>query len=276
MVRVNTRGFTLIEIIIVIVISGIIGGLIALIIGRTTSSYHALDRRDKLQTSARYAVERISREIRQALPNSVCTFNGANCNSDSNRLYFIRSYDAGLYQDQAGVYPSGQPHNPLPILPDTATQLDMISGSGLNLPPNPAVVVYNTNSNVIYTGAANHVYPISAVNNLDTGSGIISVLQFAAPVGFPSHSLNRRFQIIENNASLFYLQGTDLFRSTTVRTNPNTPVNPRLLLENVQALNFSYQPGQHHRAGLLQIDLTVSRDGETVHMVHEAHVYNVP
>lgn len=273
------KGFTLIEIIVVIVISGIISGLVVTVIGRTTSSYHALDRRDKLQSSARYAVERISREIRHALPNSLCTFDGTNCNSNSNRLYFIKAYDAGRYQDQTGFYPSGIARQPLAILPNTTSQFDAPSGIGLNLPANnPAVVVYNINNNAIYNLAANHIYPITSIDEtVDTGGGnLISVLQFTNPIGFPTHSPNRRFIIIEDRGTLFYLQGTDLFRSTTNRTTPNVPITPRLLLENVQALTFSYNPGQHHRAGLLQIDLTVAKDGESVHIVHEAHVYNVP
>lgn len=274
-----SKGFTLVEIIVVIVISGIIGGLVAMIIGRTTSSYHALDRRDKLQSSARYAVERISREIRHALPNSICTFDGSNCNSSSDRLYFVRSYDAGRYQDQPGLYPSGIAKQPLPILPDTASQFDATSGIGLTqAPSNSAVVVYNTNNNLIYNLAANHIFPIASIDEtVDTGGGnLISVLNFAAPIGFPTHSPSRRFLIIEDSAILFYLQGTNIFRSPTNRTTPNNPTTPRLLLENVEALTFTYNPGQHQRAGLLQIDLTVAENGERVHFVHEAHVYNVP
>lgn len=274
-----SKGFTLVEIIMVIVISGIIGGLVVTIIGRTTSSYHALDRRDKLQSSARYAVERISREIRHSLPNSICTFDGANCNSSSNRLYFIRTFDAGRYQDQTGTYPSGVARQALPILPTTATQFDAPSGIGLTLPAaNQAVVIYNINSNLIYTAGANHVHPIASIDEtVDTGGGnLISVLQFTNPIGFPTHSPTRRFIIIEDRATLFFLQGTDLFRAAANRTTPNAPITPRLLLENVQALTFTYNAGQHQRAGLLQIDLTVAENGENIHLVHEAHVYNVP
>lgn len=273
----SNKGFTLVEIIMVIVISGIISGLVVMIIGRTTNSYHELERRDKLQSSARYALERISREIRHALPNSLCAFDGANCNNSSNRLYFIRAFDAGHYQDQPGFYPSGIARQPLPLLPITTTQFDAPSGIGLRLPAaNQAVVINNLNSNLIYTLGANHIYPIANIDEtVDTGGGnLISVLQFTNPIGFPTTSASKRFFIIEDRATIFYLQGTDLFRAASNRTTPNTPITPRLLLENVQALTFTYNPGQHQRAGLLQIDLTVLEDGEQIHLVHEAHVYN--
>ena len=64
-------GFTLVEIIIVIAIMGIIGGLSTMIIGRSLDSYAALERRTNLQTSIRLAVERTSRELRHALPQSI-------------------------------------------------------------------------------------------------------------------------------------------------------------------------------------------------------------
>ena len=79
------HGFTIIEAIVVIVITGILAGIVALIIGRTAGSYDSLNRRDKLQTSARLAIERIVREVRHALPSSICTFNGATCAGPADR-----------------------------------------------------------------------------------------------------------------------------------------------------------------------------------------------
>ena len=90
-------GFTLVEIIIVISIMGIIGGLSTLIIGRSLDSYAALERRTDLQTSIRLAVERISRELRHALPHSLCVHDGASCvGTAENRFYFIQKLD-GLW-----------------------------------------------------------------------------------------------------------------------------------------------------------------------------------
>lgn len=47
-------------------------------------------------------------------------------------------------------------------------------------------------------------------------------------------------------------------------------------MENVQACTFTYTPGSQQRAGLLRIDITVAIQGETIQVIHNAHVYNTP
>ena len=60
--------------------------------------------------------------------------------------------------------------------------------------------------------------------------------------------------------------------------NPETPAESHLLLQNVTSLNFSFNAGSLKRSGLLHIDLIVEDvdENEKIHIIHEAHVYNVP
>jgi len=64
MKNLHSRGFTLIEIVITIVIVSIIAGLGALIVIQQVKSYAAEDTRSDVQYQARLAVERIAREAR--------------------------------------------------------------------------------------------------------------------------------------------------------------------------------------------------------------------
>lgn len=286
----NNKGFTIIEMVVVIVISGIIGGLVVMIIGRTTESYHALDRRDKLTTSTRIAIERISREIRLALPNSICIHNGMACVATAeNRLYFIQTKDAGRYQDAIGNYSGGNARNPLAITPVSASTFDVVSDNtiaansteiGLFAATNDWVTVYNINNTNVYAG--NNRRQITAINplNIDgTAGNDILRLTLSNNTGFPLHSPQRRFHIIENHSRIIYLQGSSIFlANSTNLNNPNIidANNNNLLLENVLNLSFRYAPGFLQRSGLLHIDLTVEDEGEQIHIIHEAHVYNVP
>ena len=282
-------GFTLVEVIIVIAIMGIIGGLSALVIGRSLDAYAALERREKLQTSVRLAVERISRELRHALPNSICVHDGTNCvGSAEDRFYFIPVRESGRYQDRTGTYTAPPPilREPLPKSPHSDDRFDVLSANGtrrLNAVAGNWVVVSSMNNTDVYAGTNNVRQQINSIvqkdiNNTGTTDDDLDQIQFAANQTFADHSPTRRFHIIENdNVTLFYLNGTNLFRDTTTFAAPNTvTANTRLLMENVQACTFTYTAGSQQRAGLLRIDITVSVQGEQIQVIHDAHVYNTP
>ncbi len=67
----RSRGVTLIELVVVITISGIIATVLGAIIMRPIQGYEAQVRRAELVDAAEMAVRRLGRDIRQALPNSV-------------------------------------------------------------------------------------------------------------------------------------------------------------------------------------------------------------
>ena len=273
-------GFTLIELVVAITLLGIVGGMAAVFLGNTVEGYSSLNRRDQLQTSLRMAVERISRELRHALPNSVCTDDGSGCNNPGSIVYFIRTVDAGEYQTRSGNYASGQARAPLPVTPTSASSFDVLSGTDLNAAAGQWVVVYNTDNSDIYSSGSRR-RQINAISSKDTNGTApddVDVIQFASSVSFPTHSPTRRFHVIENNAVIFYLQGTDLFRAQSSFASPSsaTAGTEKLLLENVSACTFTYVPGSLLRSGLLRINITVDNGTESLQMIHEAQVYNAP
>lgn len=301
MLKTNKQsGFTLVEIIIVISIMGIIGGLSTLIIGRSLDSYAALERRTDLQTSIRLAVERISRELRNALPHSLCVHDGTSCvGTAENRFYFIPVRESGRYQDRSGAYPASGPtqRDRLPVVPHSYDRFDVLSTDGsnrLNAIPGDWVVVYNLNNTDIYSAPNNIRNQINTIiqkdikNTAATTTDDIDQIQFSNNVvfgtpppsnqSFSNHSPTRRFHIIENNkVTLFYLNNGNLYRDTTTFAAPNTATGtPRLLMENVLACTFIYTPGSQQRAGLLRIDITIEKQGERIQVIHDAHVYNTP
>ncbi len=273
-------GFTLIELVVAITLLGIVGGMAAVFLGNTVEGYSSLNRRDQLQTSLRMAVERISRELRHALPNSVCTDDGSGCNNPGGIVYFIRTVDAGEYQTRSGNYASGQARAALPVTPSSASSFDVLSGTDLNAAAGQWIVVYNTDNSDIYSSGSRR-QQINAISSKDTNGTApddVDVIQFASSVSFPTHSPTRRFHVIENNAVIFYLQGTDLFRAQSSFASPSsaTAGTEKLLLENVSACTFTYVPGSLLRSGLLRINITVDNGTESLQMIHEAQVYNAP
>lgn len=72
----NPAGFTLIELIMVIAITGIIAATIGQLIGGQMASYQSLTERAALVQMAQSAIRRMEREIHRALPNSVVANGG--------------------------------------------------------------------------------------------------------------------------------------------------------------------------------------------------------
>src|ERR1035437_8573959 len=73
------RGFTLIELVMVIVIMGVIGGMVSVFMKSPIDAYFASARRAALTDVADTVVRRMARDIQRALPNSLRPLNNSQC-----------------------------------------------------------------------------------------------------------------------------------------------------------------------------------------------------
>ena len=76
----RSAGFTLIEMIMVIIITAVLGTIISRIISRPVEGFVDISRRAELVDIAEVSLRKISREVRLALPNSVRLRNNAATN----------------------------------------------------------------------------------------------------------------------------------------------------------------------------------------------------
>lgn len=107
--RLPAYGFTLIELITVIVVLAILSVIGSQFIVNTTDSYKTTQTRARLVNTGRQALERMAREVRGALPYSVRVTNSGAC------LQFVPIVDAGFYLA------------PVPIAADSE-QIEIASG----------------------------------------------------------------------------------------------------------------------------------------------------
>ncbi len=87
----HLRGFTLIEMIMAIVITGIVAGIVAVFIARPVEGYIDSVRRGEMTDVADLALKRMSLDIRTAVPNSV------RVDSTGRFIEFIPARDGGRY-----------------------------------------------------------------------------------------------------------------------------------------------------------------------------------
>jgi MSHA biogenesis protein MshO len=86
-----TRGFTLVEAVIVIVIIGVLGGMVAVFIRAPLQSYADSVARAELTDVADLALRRMGRDLRLALPNSI------RVNPAGDSLEFLMTRTGGRY-----------------------------------------------------------------------------------------------------------------------------------------------------------------------------------
>jgi len=91
-IKLPPRGFTLIEAVMVIALTGIVGAMVAVFIRQPINAYVDMARRGEMSDEADTALRRIARELQGALPNSV------RVNAAGNRLEFLPVRSAGRYR----------------------------------------------------------------------------------------------------------------------------------------------------------------------------------
>lgn len=143
--RRNASGFTLIEAIMVIVITGIIAAVVAVFIRSPLEGYLASVRRAELTDTADSALRRLARDVRLALPNSLRTSSGA-----VNYIEFIMTSTGGRYREATDgstngsyLYASGVVFDALGRTSNTPPDIS----SGEVISPGDYVVVYNLGEN---------------------------------------------------------------------------------------------------------------------------------
>ncbi len=257
-------GFTLVEAVIVIVITGIVAGMVATFIKVPVDAYFDLQRRAELTDVADTTLRRMARDIHGALPNSV-RING-------NYLEFIPIKGAGRYRAEAGTAAGDDPLD----FSLAADAFDVLGPAVTVAAAGDSVVIYNlgVSGSDAYEGTSRRaVAPSGAKISFSGGQ-------------FPFASPGNRFQVVSTAVTYECAPNAVtpangfLRRYSGYAIQAAQPAPPgggsAILAANVSACTLTYTPGMLQRQGLVSIRLTISRDGETVTLQHQVNVDNTP
>jgi MSHA biogenesis protein MshO len=275
------RGFTLIELIMVIVITGIIASVVGVFIRQPVEGYMDLTRRAELLDAAESALRLMAREIRRALPNSIRI-------SGTTAIEMINTVDGVRYRHD----PPGTPLQRLSF--DTADQSFNAIGtfSTITKPFASAgerLVIYNLGGAGAdaYDATTGVITPVGVTFTIDTdpappgGSGAEDQILLSAGHQFPFQSPRQRLFMVDGPISYICNTGTGFLRRYTgyalAAAQPVPPAVPGIPVTRfVTACTFTYAAGTAERAGLVTVALTLTDQGESINLLHQVHVDNVP
>ena len=284
-------GFTLLEAVVVIVITGIVSAMVAVFIRAPVEGYIDSVARAELTDAADTALRRLTREVRTALPNSLREGPpGAAC------IEFLPTLGGGRYR----VAPRDAGTGDILGFSLADQTFDVLAQS--NLPPpagfaGTSAVVYNLGitdadayNPVLRAGSGLNGVNRVAINAGASGVGLITL---AAANQFPFRSPGNRFQVIANNSVVYYCANNAVWRATralpagAALAGPaacpqNDFAGPTLLVGNVDCAtsSFTYAPAAAQRNGILAVTLVLTQPGaraaETISLYQEVQVDNTP
>lgn len=182
------RGFTLVELVTVLVVLGIVSVGIAGFIRTGTDIYVDVIERDRLLSEGRFVAERLNREIRNAVPNSVRVAGDTTIQC----IEFVPVLFSSFYFD-------------IPVAPETAsdevklvattastTDYTYQAGHSIVVYPTAVTDIYDTSSKRFLLGSA----PI-----LDPDDNKKLLITLDAPVQFATDSPSSRAYVVDNPVS---------------------------------------------------------------------------
>jgi MSHA biogenesis protein MshO len=297
----RNRGFTLVEVILVIAITGVIAGIFAMQLGPALQNYLAVGRRANLTHLADTALRRMVTEIHTAVPNSLRLTGSAD--GKSTCLEMVPSSDGGRFRTAADAqWDTSNPANPSQPLDLSQPDLSFDVLTAFTSPPKAGdwVVVGNQNTADVYASGIDRAAIASITDPPATGAGKPPLGQkritLSAAQQFPYGYEGGRFYIVPDSmqAVSYVCQNAGVDSATgsgagTLRrvvhygfnasqTCPVSGSTSALVATKVKSCRFVYDPSQGatQQSGFAQLQLTLSDNGETVTLTVGSQVENLP
>lgn len=275
----NNRGFTLVELVVVIVLLGIIGTISSRFIGQTVQLYSDSAIQQQRIAEARFVLERLSREIAGVHPFSLRDPFVSDVTYQGKCIEYIRIAAVSSYLGPATASAA------LSVLENPSDILQ--SGSVAALAAGRRVSVHSQDATDLYSSADNN-----SVKSVAAFSALNNSAAFSA--AFSSDSTGKRYVVLDNNGPVSWCMfNNQLYRYSNYNPDYGSakPIGwfiaqasagsaySRLMAEHVGSdSRFSVTaPALAHNAALdLFLQLTTDSDGNKLILNRRMQVNYVP
>lgn len=289
------RGFTLVELVMVIALASVVAVMVSSVLSRPLEGFMAQSRRAELTDMAAIALNRMTRDIRLAVPNSL-RVSDSDGDGYGDTLELLPIHEAGRYRanqlpDASGnIEPDSVRYDPprCPLPPGTC-QIEVLSP--LDKPrveESKWMVIYNIGAQ----SAGSTVWPFSGA--ISDGMAVITpttdftladnTLEFenSGFRGFRYASPQHRFYLAKEVVG--YKCVTEDGETSLWRANfPDLRAardygydDARLLVDAVSRCRITYASATNARNALVTIELGVKKGEEEVVLLQQVHVDNAP
>lgn len=260
------KGFTLVELVTVILILGILVVGVSSFIIFGTRIFVDSTAVDRVLGSSRFVMERLSRELRNAVPSSL----RLQSSSQLQCLEFLPISASGSYLS-------------LPLAPDVQADTATVFAPATAISAGEQLLVYPLTNAEIYGSGSNKRHAIDKV----VLNGSLLTLQFAAAVNFAEASPAKRFYVAGQPVSYCFSSVDGSIRRYSnygyhaSQPLPDTMGTGSLMAEglsNVIATNPAVQllPATLVNNAIVQLRPEFSVVGEHFQYQHQVQVINVP